>query len=183
MTVGDHFCERNCMSVTLTIITATALMSLLIYSIVGVYRNKEWLRFALETVGISCFTLFLYVLFGFPIPVPTAAAKGAQDDVKLVTILFVFMILGMFAQAFYYHFSLPRSERVRKSFDWGLFLAPVCASPVVFIPLMVALQNADIDLKAMTVPRMMIFLVAFQNGFFWKEHFDRKRKDDKGGSR
>jgi hypothetical protein len=29
----------------------------------------------------------------------------------------------------------------------------------------------------MTLPRLMIFLVAFENGFFWKEYFDRKRKE------
>jgi hypothetical protein len=36
--------------------------------------------------------------------------------------------------------------------------------------------------KALTFPRMMIFFIAFQNGFFWKEQFDQKRKDFTGSS-
>jgi hypothetical protein len=54
---------------------------------------------------------------------------------------------------------------------------PVLASPIVFIPLLASLQNADPDLSRIDVPGFMIFVVAFENGFFWKEYFDnRKRK-------
>ena len=84
------------------------------------------------------------------------------------------MLLGMLAQYGYNYFVTPKSDR--KAFDLGVFIAPVFASPVVFIPLLAALQNADIDLTALTIPRMMVFLVAFQNGFFWKDFFDRQRQ-------
>ncbi len=91
--------------------------------------------------------------------------------------LLVCMLVGMLSQVFYQHFSLPRKRRLRKKIDWGQFFAPACASPIILVPLMVTLQNANIDFKAMTVPKMMIFFIAFQNGFFWKALFDRKQKE------
>ncbi len=49
--------------------------------------------------------------------------------------------------------------------------------------LLAALQNADVDLENLTAPRMIVFLVAFENGFFWKEYFDHRRKDkEKNGA-
>lgn len=165
------------MPLPLTITVAVAMLALISIGATRARRTGEWAGFLLETLGLAVFALSLYWLFGFPLPEPAATSKGPQESFILVAVLFVCMILGMLAQAFYEHFSLARPKRVRKTLDWGLFFAPVCASPIVFIPLMVALQNADIDLKALTVPRMMMFFVAFQNGFFWKEHFDRKRKD------
>ena len=51
------------------------------------------------------------------------------------------------------------------------------AAPIILIPLLAAFQGADIDLAKLTTPRIMMFCVAFQNGFFWKEFFDRKQKE------
>jgi hypothetical protein len=83
---------------------------------------------------------------------------------------------GMFAQYLYRY--LERPVRYRQKWDWGCFIAPIFASPIVFIPLAAAFQNVDIDLTnpRLKLPQLMIFLVAFENGFFWKEYFDRKRK-------
>jgi hypothetical protein len=164
------------MTLPLTLMLALAMLTLVALGAVRAYSVKAWKPFLFEAAGLALFSLFLHWLFGFPVPVQ-AEAKGPEDEWKLVVVLFISMMLGMLAQAFYEHFSLARSVRVRKPIDWGLLFAPVCASPIVFIPLLVALQNANIDLRTLTVPRMMIFLVAFQNGFFWKEHFDRKRTE------
>jgi hypothetical protein len=169
------------MSLYLTVTVVLAMVCLLATGIAHAGRVKEWKPFLLETTGLAAFALFLHWLFGFPIPGPALTAKGAQDDFTIASVLFACMILGMLAQGFYQHYTLPSSMRVRKPLDFGLLIAPLCASPIVFIPLMVALQNSNIDLRALTVPRMMIFFVAFQNGFFWKEHFDRQRRDAKVG--
>jgi hypothetical protein len=50
---------------------------------------------------------------------------------------------------------------------------------MVFIPLLAAVQGADLRLEELTAPRMMIFFVAFQNGFFWKNFFDQKQKTER----
>ena len=59
-----------------------------------------------------------------------------------------------------------------------MFIAPVFASPIVFIPLLTAFQNANVDLNRLTVPKLLIFFVAYQNGFFWKEFFDLKQREE-----
>jgi hypothetical protein len=168
------------MSAQLTLLVAAAMAGLLVAGVRKARRMQEWQPFALNAVILGLFALFLHFLVGFPEPANETTGKGSpSDDLALVIVMAVCMLLGMLAQSLYYHFSLPKKVRVHKKFDWGTFFAPVCAAPIVFIPLMVALQNANIDLHQMTIPRMMILFVAFQNGFFWKEHFDRKRKDAK----
>jgi cytochrome bd-type quinol oxidase subunit 2 len=88
------------------------------------------------------------------------------------------MLLGMFAQYLYRHFERPK--RYRNKWDWGCFIAPIFASPIIFTPLAAAFQSVDIDLTKPNskLPQLMIFFVAFENGFFWKEHYDRKQKEE-----
>ncbi len=103
-------------------------------------------------------------------------SKGDGDgDIYFVIVLYLFMLLGMGAQ--YGHFSRPKKER--EEFDLGVFVAPVFASPIVFVPLMAALQNAEVDLQNLTMVKMMVFFVAFENGFFWKDYFDNRQKERK----
>ena len=93
--------------------------------------------------------------------------------------------MGMIAQYLYSWLGQPPSKRKTKRFDMGLFIAPIFTSPIVFIPLLAALQNAVVDLQNLTTPKMMLFLVAFENGFFWKEYFDHRqelKKEDKDES-
>lgn len=87
----------------------------------------------------------------------------------------------MFAQYLYRHFERPK--RYRHKWDWGCFIAPIFASPIVFIPLAAAFQSVDIDLTKpnLKLPQLMVFFVAFENGFFWKEHYDRKQKEEEKG--
>ena len=87
------------------------------------------------------------------------------------------MILGMFAQYGFKHFSQPFSNR--QNFDWGVFISPILVSPLIFLPLLAALQNSINNLETSTAPRYMMFLVSFQNGFFWKDFFDNYRKGSK----
>jgi hypothetical protein len=155
-----------------------AMFAVVLFAVARGLRTGQWPGVILDLSMLFVFGFFLNRLFGFPYPADgNTIPKDGQEDLTLLAVLAACMILGMLAQVFYQHFSLPRAQRVRRKIDWGLFLAPVFASPIVFIPLMVALQDAKIDFTAMTIPRMMIFLVAFQNGFFWKGHFDRQRKD------
>jgi hypothetical protein len=166
------------MTITLTALVVLAMVALLIASARNALRTSDWQPFAVNATILALFVVFLHFLVGFPEPAKEITGKGSpSEDLALVAVLAVCMVVGMLAQTLYQHFSLPRKIRIHRKLDWGTFFAPVCAAPIVFIPLMVALQNASIDLHQMTIPRMLILFVAFQNGFFWKEHFDRKRKD------
>jgi hypothetical protein len=55
------------------------------------------------------------------------------------------------------------------------FVAPILVSPIVFIPLFT--MFADIDFAGpFTSAKFMIYLVAFQNGFFWRSFFEERMK-------
>jgi hypothetical protein len=106
------------------------------------------------------------------------ASKGEQPNQSIfVIILYICMFMGMSCHYFYSWFL--KSTREREPFDWRNFLAPVFASPIVFVPLLGAFQNADVDLTKLTIPKFMVFFVAFQNGFFWKEVVDNRGKEQK----
>ena len=100
--------------------------------------------------------------------------KGGNDDLIFALVLYGFMLLGMAAHYLFQRFSQPQKQR--PPFDFGLFVAPVFTSPIVFIPLMAAMQNVDMNFHRLELPRLMVFFVAFENGFFWKEYFDNRRK-------
>jgi hypothetical protein len=83
-------------------------------------------------------------------------------------ILYVAMIAGMMAQYFYFY--------TRRKFRWRSFIKPFLASPIVFMPLVSAYQKALTSLDAFELGDLMLLLVAFQNGFFWKVIFDKREE-------
>lgn len=161
----------------MNIAVATSLVLSLVLAVVRAFKTKNFRALVFEISVVLIVALFLKYLFGFPVPSGTVA-KSSSSDKAVASALFVCMALGMVAQFLYSHFSTPKSAR--REFDWGLFVAPLFTSPIVFIPLLAALQNADIDLANLTAPRLMVFLVAFQNGFFWKDFFDKQRREARG---
>ena len=136
----------------------------------------EWRPFWMGLLALSAFIVFLNRWFGFPFTSPVVG-KAGDHDLVLAGAMGLCMVAGMFAQYLFRYFERP--VRYRQKWDWGCFIAPVFASPIVFIPLAAAFQNVDIDLTnpRLKLPQLMVFLVAFENGFFWKEYFDRKRKE------
>jgi hypothetical protein len=155
--------------ITLTSVSFVVLLAIALYYFI---QTKNVRRFILQLIVIGLAFVFLYFLF-YKAEVATAK-RNSGNDIYFVIVLYFFMILGMLAQYTYARFSQPK--RLRKKFDFGLFIAPVFASPIIFIPLLSALQNANVDLRQLTTVKMMVFFVAFENGFFWKEYFDNRRK-------
>ena len=166
------------MSKEMSSLIALSLAGLLLAYGLWVRKTGEWRPFWLESGALAIFAIVLNILFGFPFPQTGVVAKGPGEDLMLAAALYLCMLLGMFSQYLYRRLEKPKRRRLK--WDWGLFVAPVFASPIVFIPLLAAFQDAGIDLKRLTSPRLMIFFVAFQNGFFWKEFFDSKQKEERG---
>ena len=162
------------MDIMLNVLLSISIVGLILVSALWARNTGEWRPFGIGAGALALFILLLNQLFGFPFP-ETVVSKGAPNDLVLAGALFIFMLAGMFAQYLYRHFERPK--RYRRKWDWGLFFAPMFAAPIILIPLLAAFQGADIDLAKLTTPRIMMFCVAFQNGFFWKEFFDRKQKE------
>ncbi len=161
------------------------LLSLAGLLIISIYRfvsssSKNKYHFIIHLVTIFMYLFFIcYFYIDFNAPVK----RGKEEnDIYFVIILYGFMVFGMLAQSAYSRFEKPKDQR--PEFDIGLFIAPIFASPIVFLPLLASMQNAEIDLERLTTARIMVFFVAFENGFFWKDFFDNRqklKKADHGG--
>lgn len=112
-----------------------ALAALALYRFI---QTKNWRPLLAQLLALLLVFAFLRALFDFPTPPPASKGEG-QQELYLIIVLYACMLLGMFAQFGYNRFSAPK--RKRKAFDLGMFLAPVCTSPIIFILLLVALQN------------------------------------------
>jgi ABC-type glycerol-3-phosphate transport system permease component len=164
---------RKGANLTTTLLVAT-LISVLGLVVIAVYRlvnARDWRTGAVILVigGLgAAFAIGLYNAYA-----QSSLSRGGSTshsaDLLTVSVLYVCMIAGMLAQ-----YGFRRFEQAERSFSWDQFLAPVFASPIVFIPLLGTLQNADVDLYRLDAARLVIFFVAFENGFFWKDYFDHR---------
>jgi hypothetical protein len=104
--------------------------------------------------------------------VPAASATRGADEVASVAICYVSMLLGMMAE-----YGYCKAERGETSFKFELmpFLMPIFASPIVFIPLLSLMSEEAMWGHPFTRAKLMVYLVAFQNGFFWKSFFEQRR--------
>ena len=151
-------------------IAIISLLGLVLIAVFRFIRNKELRRFIISLVIL---TLCGFIIFKFLFPTVSLTARSSSNEIYFIIVLYICMLGGMFAQYLYSLLSKRRNER--EKFDFGLFVAPIFASPIVFIPLYAALQNSQIDVTDLSDIKVMVFFVAFQNGFFWKEFFDGQR--------
>ena len=123
-------------------------------------------------IVLLLYLALLHFAFGFP-SLSAVVAKGGSETGAgpLVLALFIFMLLGMGAE-YLYHYMDSKPEEAK--FDWRSFGKPFLVSPMVFVPLAASLQNAQVDLSSFNIPLLMLFLVAFENGFLWRGYFTRK---------
>ncbi len=149
----------------------------IILSIYYFYRNKNSKIFIFILGVLSLSSLLYYYFFNNSNSI--IARGNNSNEVYFIVILYSFMLLGMMSHYFYTVFTIPKSKR--NKFDFGLFIAPIFVSPIVFIPLLAAFQNTDIDLANLTLPKFMVFFVSFENGFFWREIFENRQRKIRNG--
>ncbi len=163
------------MSPWMTAIVAVAFVGLVARSVFIFARQRRLRPFLFSIAVLGGLALMLHRLFGFPAAQPILASKSlGSNELPIIGVLFACMLFGMLAHWLYVWLETP--QPTRPTFDLGLFIAPILASPIIFVPLLASLQNADLDLSRFDIPRFMVFLVAFENGFFWKEYFDNRKK-------
>lgn len=105
--------------------------------------------------------------------------RGASDEIVAIVICYLSMVFGMMAE-----YGYAQAERGNKKLEFELmpFLMPILASPIVFIPLLTLTSEVAMG-GAFTRPKLMVYLVAFQNGFFWKSFFEQRRAEAKVAAR
>ena len=92
-------------------------------------------------------------------------SKGAVHETLAIAFCYAAMLLGMVAQ-----YAYRQAETRDFAFDPGAFFMPIFASPIVFIPLLTVIGEVNSS-GALATPKLMVYLIAFQNGFFWRAFF------------
>lgn len=163
------------MSLLVTIILSLAIISLILFTCYYNFKAKNWKKGSFIALFIILFICLLYWKFNFPFPAEKLVSKGEEKpEAPLLISLFVCITLGMFSQHLYRYFSILQEKR--SGFDIGFFIAPLFLSPIVVLPLFAALENANIDIYHFNQQTCMIFLIAFENGFFWKAFINQHEK-------
>ena len=127
-------------------------------------------------VLILCFIILYKYYYINEIPIPKGQGATSVETYLTIGLCFIAMISGMVCHFLFFHYILPKKERDKVKKDWGRIIAPICVSPIVFIPVVTLLQNAKIDFANPSIANITQFLIAFENGFFWKEIFDNRMK-------
>jgi hypothetical protein len=121
-------------------------------------------------------TLLIVLVAGWIVRSAAPAAVEDRGDAATMTLLlsYVAMVLGMTA---HYVYIQAQSGARKLKFNWLSFVMPILASPIVFIPLVSLAGQVPAIGGAFTQAKVMVYLVAFQNGFFWKHFFDQRKSD------
>jgi H+/Cl- antiporter ClcA len=155
----------------MTVIVAACAVLLVLWTAAQFRSSTRRIQVMIGIVALVLYLVVLHLAFGFP-SFSNGLAKGPEPDLRpLVLVLFVCMVLGMAAEYLYHYLDAKPAQR---KFDWGSLVKPFLVSPLVFVPLAASLQAANVDLSTFNIPLLMLYLVAFENGFLWRGYFARK---------
>jgi hypothetical protein len=144
--------------VTYLLIIFLGLFALIIIIELIIFRDIK--KFVYQTVILVAVIVFLKLTAGFP---ATRVAFGGVSPVIAIGIMLVCTLFGVAAHYIYY---------MEGKFIWRTFLKPLVISPIVLLPLIGSVQGSP----GLEPVQMISFgVLAFQNGFFWKEVFEHAK--------
>jgi hypothetical protein len=151
---------------SLLLVSGAASAIVLIYLAVRTRRPRVMI---LTLLVVSLSTWIVYSVS----PAMTGTRSTDNGNATLI-ISYVAMVLGMTG-----HYVYVQAERGAKrlQFNWLSFVMPILASPIVFIPLVSLAGEVPAVGGAFTHAKVMVYLVAFQNGFFWRHFFDQQKPE------
>lgn len=160
---------------TISLLVTILLIILLIF--ISVHRYLLSKNVKLLIVNIILLLIYSSLIYNYFYINEAPVSKGADTDTVINEIIrdiicLAVIIFGMFCNYVFSHFILPREDRDKHKIDWEGFIAPVCASLLILFPTINSLKNAGIDPTNSSFITLWLS-IAFQNGFFWKEIFNR----------
>jgi hypothetical protein len=111
-------------------------------------------------------------------PGVTTQRDATSAEIASVVICYLSMVLGMLAE---YLYGQAEQREQKLKFELMPLLMPILASPIVFIPLLTITTDVAAG-GAFTRAKLMVYLVAFQNEFFWKKFFEQQRHRELTGA-
>jgi CDP-diglyceride synthetase len=119
--------------------------------------NRSFKKILPELLLLSGFVLLLHLTTGFPSAASRQSFGGGVSPLAALGLMFVCTMLGIMAHYILY---------LKGKFSWKNFLKPLVVSPIVFLPLIGAVQSVS---GLESIQMITFAILAFQNGFFWKE--------------
>ncbi len=119
-------------------------------------------RCVIEGLILAAVVGLLRLTTGFPTP---KQGFGGVSVLLAVGVMLVCTVLGMAGRYLFYQ---------DEKFAWGSFLRPLVIAPIILLPLIGTMQGMT-ELEAMQL--ISFGMLAFQNGFFWREVFKKVRKE------
>jgi len=164
----------------MTLLTTIILVISIVLSIITIgyyfFRMKLWKSLTIFVLGVWIIIILFYLVFDFPNVEDEMISKGKEKlEWPFLIVLYFFIILGMFSQYMYKY--LSGSRKKHNKFDFGLFLAPLFVSPIVVMPLYSAFLNSEVVFYPFSQQSLMIYIVAFENGFFWESIISNRKKN------
>jgi hypothetical protein len=154
------------------VLSGVILGLVLLYELVKIYTDPARRRWA---IGLTAIVAALAVIgAGFMISVSFPLTGGVESKGGtsatpwvMVGAMYAAMVFGIIAQSYYFGEHAPPASTP----SW---LKPLLASPIIFIPLLSSFQSSLSARAEIGMADLMILLVSFQNGFFWKVVFDKQ---------
>lgn len=146
--------KEGVMSPIITYLLIIFLGLFCLFIIIELIISRAVKRFVIQGVILLGVVFFLRVATGFP---ATRVAFGGITPIIAIGIMFVCTLIGIAAHYFYY---------MKEKFIWRTFLKPLVISPIVLLPLIGSVQGTS---GVESVQMISFGVLAFQNGFFWKE--------------
>lgn len=124
------------------------------------FKYRRIKRSLIELASLMLVLVLLRITTGFPTPVQTF---GGYSPERAILLMLVAVIAGIVSNYFFH---------LKEKFNWLTFIKPLFISPIVVLPLIGTVNNTQIE----TIQLVSLILIAFQNGFFWKEVYNKAQK-------
>jgi hypothetical protein len=150
------------------LLLAVSSIAVAAFVVVSALRARRPVRALIAAAALMCVLGGIYVL---TFPTTIGRTRGEAESGPLV-VSYIAMVLGMMA---HYVYAKAEKGETRLTIEWMRFVMPILASPIVFIPLVSIAGEVGATGHLFERAKVMVYLVAFQNGFFWKHFFDQRR--------
>lgn len=147
--------------ITYVLLVCIGLYGLIIIADLIISRKIK--RGIIEGIILITVVIVLRVATGFPNPI---RSFGGLSPLIAIAIMFLCTLFGMSARYIFYQ---------KDNFSWGKFLRPLVISPIILLPLFGTLQGIS---EFKPIQLLSFGILSYQNGFFWKEIFERVQREN-----
>ncbi len=148
------------MSLLITYLLVLLFVAYVIIIFVEFYKIRSLNSFLIQA-GIFVIVIFLLnKAFGFPVP---RYFFGGISPITTIIIMFVFVIIGMSANFYFFK---------KEDFCLRSFLKPFVISPIIVLPLFELIRGTP---NIQMIQLVYFSFFSFQNCFFWRDIFDRDK--------